>query len=508
VIYDWKMELYWRLPVVLQEAALSAYARYLEKLYYGNGYAYWQHKFNEWQRWSRVEGEAWQSHQLQSLIELAATRVPYYKKRWQRLDWRSVRSRDDLELLPLVEKQSVRENGKGFLVECLSPKSLWVEKTSGSTGTALRIYWPMSMLPKWWAATEVFIRNVAGVGQDTPRATMSGRSIVRGESNEPPYWRFNRRWQQLYLSSYHVSPGTASSYVEAIRKYNSRWITGYGSAIAALAQSALDEDLPTVSLQAAIVSGDTLLPGQRSSIEQFFQCRCFDAYGQCEGISAAMECWHGRMHVIPAIGILEILREDGSRCRPGEIGEMVATGLLNDAMPLIRYKLGDYAAFAEDQYCPCGNPQPIIANLEGRVDDYLVTSTGRRIGRLAAFRRSPNIHSAQLVQDTFTHAFLLVRPGRSYSSTDARAVQDDILSRVGDIQIEIVEVTDIPKTRQGKAVSVVRLMDRPDMQPIYRQLLERRQSPRVQSPSECGETVVKSHSIPKNYERGDHNLRS
>jgi phenylacetate-CoA ligase len=323
------------------------------------------------------------------------------------------------------------------------------------------------MLPKWWAATEVFIRNVAGVGQHIPRATMSGRAIVRGETRKPPYWRFNRRWRQLYLSSYHVSPDTAPAYVQATRQYGSRWITGYGSAISVLAETALEKDLSPAPLNAAIVSGDALLPGQRSSIEQFFQCRCFDAYGQCEGVAAAMECHQGRMHVIPAIGILEILREDGSRCRPGEIGEMVATGLLNDAMPLVRYRLGDYAAFAEIQDCACGNSQPIITDLQGRVDDYLVMSSGRKIGRLAGFRRSPNIHSAQLVQDSFTHAFLLVRPGRNYSWKDAVAVQNDILSRVDDLQIDIVEVKDIPKTRQGKAISVVRLMDRPDMRPMY-----------------------------------------
>jgi glycosyltransferase involved in cell wall biosynthesis len=49
------------------------------------------------------------------------------------------------------------------------------------------------------------------------------------------------------------------------------------------------------------------------------------------------------------------------------------------------------------------------------------------------------------------------------------------------MKIEIVEVTDIPKTRQGKAVSVVRLMDRPDMRPIYKQLLAPRSGVPVRS---------------------------
>jgi phenylacetate-CoA ligase len=372
-----------------------------------------------------------------------------------------------------LDKQSIRQNEREFIVEGLEPKSLWMEKTSGTTGSALRIYWPMAMLPKWWAVSEVMVRNVAGVGQDMPRATMSGRPIVRGNATKPPYWGFNRLWRQLYLSSYHVSRNTVASYVEAILKYGSRWITGYGSAIAALAESALEKGLSPLPLQAAIVSGDTLLPDMRSSIEQFFQCKCFDAYGQCEGVGMAMECSQGRMHVVPSVGILEILREDGSSCVPGEVGELVATGLLNDVMPLIRYRLGDYAAWAENQNCSCGNAQPMITNLEGRVDDYVITTTGRKIGRLAAFRRSPNIHSAQLVQDNPGHAFLLVRPGRNYGPKDALAVRNDILSRVGDLDIEIVEVAEIPKTPQGKVILIVRLMDRPNMRDVYDRLVHK-----------------------------------
>ena len=243
--------------------------------------------------------------------------------------WTGDRSaaRTDLHVLPTLDKQAIRQNELQFIVEGINPKSLWMDKTSGTTGTSLEVYWRRSMLPKWWALAEVMVRNVAGVGQDMPRAMMGGRPIVKGNAKQPPYWRFNRRWRQLYLSSYHVSRKTAPSYVDAIRRYGSQWIIGYGSAIAALAENALEAGVRPLRLRAAIVSGDTLLPGMRASIETFFGCKCFDSYGQSEGVATATECQNGRMHVIPAVGILEILREDGSPCAPGEVGEIVATGL-------------------------------------------------------------------------------------------------------------------------------------------------------------------------------------
>ncbi|MFQ5852773.1 MAG: phenylacetate--CoA ligase family protein [Candidatus Binatia bacterium] len=474
MIHDWKMGLYWRLPVFLQEAALSLYARRLDRLYYGDGYEGWREKFDEWRSWSRREAKIWQDLQLQTIIGLAAKHVPFYREKWRKIDWKSVRSAKDLHILPLLDKQAIRQNESNFLVEGLSPRSLWLEKTSGTTGTSLRIYWSTSTLPKWSAVKEVMIRNAIGVGNDQPRVMMGGRPLVPGNTNKPPYWRYNRYWKQLYLSSYHVSRSTAKDYAEAIRDHGSEWITGYGSAIAALADCALEIGIQPVSLRTALVSGDTLLPVMRSSIENFFRCNCFDHYGQAEGVAMAMECTHGKMHTIPGVGIWEILREDGSPCTPGEIGEIAATGLINDAMPLVRYRLGDYAAWAKDQSCPCGNQQPVITDLEGRVDDYLVTSDGRRIGRLStAIKRSPTIHSAQIVQDRPGHAYLLVRPGEGYRSADAAAVRDDILERIGVFDLGVIEVTEIPKTQQGKAILVIRLADRPELREIYKQFLKR-----------------------------------
>jgi phenylacetate-CoA ligase len=146
---------------------------------------------------------------------------------------------------------------------------------------------------------------------------------------------------------------------------------------------------------------------------------------------------------------------------------------MNEAMPLVRYRMGDYAAWSEEDSCPCGNRQPILSRLEGRVDDYLITADGRRIGRLStALKRSPSVHSAQIVQDRPGRATLLVRPGNGYSSEHASAIRDDILERIGEFVLDIREVTEIPKTPQGKNSLVVRLEDRPVMREAYQGLFK------------------------------------
>ena len=116
MIHDWKMELYWRLPVFLQELAVNMRASTLEKLYYGPGYADWRQQFHSWRSWSRAEAQSWQNQRLQYLVELAGTRVPYYREQWRQVDWKSVRSATDLHLLPRLEKQAIRQNERAFMV--------------------------------------------------------------------------------------------------------------------------------------------------------------------------------------------------------------------------------------------------------------------------------------------------------------------------------------------------------------------------------------------------------
>ena len=140
------MEIYWRMPVFAQETVLSLYSRYLDRLYYGPTFDKWLEYFAGWKNWSLPAIQDWQDQQLQSLIALAANRVPFYKQQWKNVDWRSVRKASDLCVLPCLDRQALRNNELAFLVEGLKPSQLWVEKTSGTTGTSLRIYWPMSML--------------------------------------------------------------------------------------------------------------------------------------------------------------------------------------------------------------------------------------------------------------------------------------------------------------------------------------------------------------------------
>ena len=84
------MELYWHLPVRLQEAALAAYARRLDRLYYGRDFESWRREFEGWKNWTSTQIAAWQNHELGEIVRLAGSKIPYYREAWSDHDWRRV----------------------------------------------------------------------------------------------------------------------------------------------------------------------------------------------------------------------------------------------------------------------------------------------------------------------------------------------------------------------------------------------------------------------------------
>jgi len=473
---DLQQKIYFALPIWAQELALSHYGRRLDSLYYGGGYERWCEHFTALEWLSVPRMREYQFEALRKIVGAALRTVPWFRELAAREGVRvhDLRELDDLRRLPIMEKDPIRRDPWRFVREDYQRKRLILHKTSGTTGKSLHIYWSREALPWWWALHEMRVRNWAGVSQSMPRAMVGGRPIVPGDS-APPYWRFNRHWRQLYMSGYHISPATAPLYIDVMRQYGSRWVTGYGSAIALLGEHLLEHPAD-LGITAVLTSGDTVTPRQRRSIEGGFGCSMRDYYGSAEGCCVISECEHGNLHAQPEAGILEILDEEGNPCPPGVEGEFICTGLGNDAMPLIRYRTGDYGAWSRQSACACGRQSPLVSHITGRTDDYLLLPDGRRVGRLStAMKQAPSVKQAQLAQDALDHAWLLVVPDAGYRDDHGQALRDDVLSRIGEhsIRLDVRPVPEIPPTSVGKHVLVRRLLDDEAARETYRELLDK-----------------------------------
>lgn len=104
----------------------------------------------------------------------------------------------------------------------------------------------------------------------------------------------------------------------------------------------------------ALVSGDACPKGVMEELEKALGSKLYPHYGSREcGLGGAVTCqaFHG-MHLRENHIIPEIIDENGRVLPDGEYGELVITTIGADAMPLIRYRTGDFTRILPP--CPCG----------------------------------------------------------------------------------------------------------------------------------------------------------
>jgi len=121
---------------------------------------------------------------------------------------------------------------------------------------------------------------------------------------------------------------------------------------------------------------EALPDGLREALGAAWGAPLNDTYSCTEFGALALQCPAGTNYHVQSENVyIEILREDGKPCNPGEMGRVVVSGLHNFAMPLLRYELGDMAQAGA--LCKCGRGLPLIERIAGRVRNMARDPQGR-----------------------------------------------------------------------------------------------------------------------------------
>ena len=447
---------YSRLPIWAQHGAVSLYGVYWYWYRFGPGYANYVEEYRDRSRWSEDDWKSWQKHHLRDLLRTAAKQVPYYHRTWN-AEQKNAAQAGRIEELPLLGKEPLRENPRDFLRKDLHPLSTKTCYTSGSTGTPIASIWLTHEMRRALAVREARSARWAGVSFRQPRATFAGRLSEPDPNSKGPFYRFNLIERQVYFSPFHLRPDTAEQYVHALRKHRTRWMTGYAVSYYLLAQFMLEQKIkPPETLKAVITTSEKLTPEMRAVMQEAYGCRIFEEYSTVENVLFASECEQGRLHASPDVGLIEILRPDGTPCEPGEVGEVVATCLMRTYQPLIRYRVGDAACW-DDQPCPCGRGMPVIKVVTGRIEDVVIGPDGRRLVRFhGIFVKQPHVREGQIVQEAIDLIRVKVVPVDGFGPDDEQDIIDRVQQRVGpEVRVVVETVAAIPRTKSGKFQAVV-----------------------------------------------------
>jgi phenylacetate-CoA ligase len=453
---DW-LALYHRLPPGMRSIAASARGYILHSWRYGKNHEDLVAEALARESWTPAQWKSWQEERLASLLHRAATQVPFYKEGWAKRRQRGDRaSWAYLENWPVLEKETLRAAPLAFVAEDCNPHQMYHEHTSGTTGKSLDLWWSRTTVQHWYALFEARGRRWYGVSRHDRWAMFGGQLVVPVAQHHPPFWVWNQALHQLYCSSYHLAPDWMPHYFDALSHAHIRYIWGYTSSLYALAQEAIRAGRTDLRFSVAITNAEPLYDFQRAVIEQAFRCPVRETYGMAEIVASATECEHARLHLWPEAGIVEIF--DGNSPLPvGESGELTCTGLINMDMPLIRYRVGDTGALASPETpCPCGRHLPVLAGVEGRVDDLIITPDGRRIGRLdPVFKTHLPVREAQIIQESLDVIRIRYVPAPDYTPAAGQSMADRLQARVGNVKVILEACSDIPREANGKFRAVI-----------------------------------------------------
>jgi len=451
---DWRLALYHRMPAWMQDAAASVRGWQLERWRYGAETDWLVEEAQERESWTAERWKSWQEERLARLLDRAAKRVPYYRAMWAERRVRGDKgSWERLENWPVLEKEEVRRQPEAFLAEDCDPRRMFETHTSGTSGTPLKLWQSRRTLREWYALFEARWRRWHGVSRRDRWAILGGQLVVPVERREPPFWVHNRPMRQLYLSSYHLGPDFVPSYVEELRRFRPVYLWGYSSALCTLAQECIRLGVRDLRYRVVLTNAEPLFGFQREAMEKAFDAPVRETYGMSEMAAAAGECEEGRMHWFPDAGVVEVLDADESGA-----GDLVATGLMNGDMPLIRYRVGDRVKpAAPGARCECGRGLPLLDRIEGRLDDVIVTPDGRRVGRMdPVFKADLSIREAQIVQEEVDLVLVRVVPGVEFGERQKEELKQRVRLRLGEqVRVEVERVKEIERTANGKFRAVV-----------------------------------------------------
>ena len=343
--------------------------------------------------WSAEEISAHRDAALRKLVAYARDASPWHAGRLAAIDVDSLTA-DDLTSLPTMTKDDVMVNFDdvvtdrrvtragaeahldGLVDDAYFDGDLHVVASGGSTGErAIFVY-------GWDAWIDVHL----GVGRfiidlfnepdlaDGP-LTMSMVAAANATHMTAAMGQTFRS-DMVEVRSFPVTLAI-DDIVAGLNDAQPRVLAAYASMLGVLTEEARAGRL-RIRPRRLSATSEPLLPEMRAAAESTFDAPVSNCWGTSEAAVMAMGCWKGDgMHLNEDLVIIEPVDVDGRPTRPGETSaKVLVTNLFNPVMPLIRYELTDEVTFL-DEPCACGSAHRRVADVQGRLDDFLEYDAAR-----------------------------------------------------------------------------------------------------------------------------------
>lgn len=344
-----------------------------------------------------------QFRRVQRLVRLAYQETDFYRELYDAAGVRpeDLRGPEDLARLPILDKDVVREQGTRLLRRGADPRRLQAVTTSGTTGSPLTLYVDEAAAARERAAIHHLWAQVGyrpGAGRVELRGIFEGGERVRHLPAE----------RVLRVNINRLEADQLEPIIQAINARPYRFLHGYPHALERFARLLLQEGRQA-SLRrprAILLGSEQVLETQLAQLEAAFPgVPVLAHYGLAERV--ALASWvDGRRdyHFLPGYAYVEV----------DELNRLVGTSLINEVMPLIRYRTTDVLGGFQAESGALAHRFPVALRVEGRQHDMLRNCRGDFVSPVMANHAllgATGFRACRIIQHSLERLELEVEPG-------------------------------------------------------------------------------------------------
>ena len=278
--------------------------------------------------------------------------------------------------LPVLTKKDLQQPLEERLSNGYSTKTVFVNKTSGSSGDPFVFAKDKECHALTWASI-IYRFGWYGIDFNTSyQARFYGIPLdFMGNKKE----RFKDFLSNRYrFSIFDLSDEVLERVLLKFKNSKFDYINGYTSSTVLFAKFLQSKNivLKTVcpTLKVCLVTSEMLFEEDKVLMEKQFGIPIVNEYGASELDLIAFENTKGEWQVNSETLFVEILDENNHPVPNGKEGKIVITSLYNKAHPFIRYEIGDVGILDEKSTFR----KPILKKLIGRTNDIAVLPSGKK----------------------------------------------------------------------------------------------------------------------------------
>jgi phenylacetate-CoA ligase len=312
-----------------------------------------------------------QLRKLKQLVENVYNCSRFYRTRFDEagVKPKDIKTLDDITKLPFTYKKDLRDNYPTNMFCVPLNQVVRFHVSSGTTGKPTVVGYTKGDIDMWSnSLARAF--TACGIGRGDIVQVSYGYGLFTGGLGA------HYGAEEVGASVIPMGVGNTERQIELMKDLKATAIACTPSYLLHMNEVAKNMGISIkddTDLRCAVLGAEPWSLETRNRIEKSMGIKAYDIYGTSEMSGPLFtECKEQNgIHVWADHFLLEVIDKNGDQVKEGQKGELVITTLSKEALPLVRYRVGDITILNNEE-CKCGRTHPRIMRITGRTDDMLI----------------------------------------------------------------------------------------------------------------------------------------